>query len=164
MRLLRDWSLAVCLLLPAVLAGRPKKDEKVFDFLPRTLFYFEDSAIILALDADARDVWRSEDDGKDWEKVGDVSGKAIEMIVHPFDTEKAVILSADKEHWSTNNRGKTWKKFEVKLPISYHQLPLSFNAHNKDYALYAGRNCGLDQSCTDVVWRLGLASSLEFSG
>jgi hypothetical protein len=146
----------------AVLAGGPKKYDHVFDNIPRSFFYFEDSAIILAFDADASDVWRSENDGKDWKKVGDVSGKAIDMVAHPFDAEKAVIFSANKEHWSTNNRGKTWKKFKVERPISYRQRPpLSFNAQNKDYALYAGRDCD-EINCPDMVRPLGLAP-LEFS-
>jgi hypothetical protein len=144
-----------------VLAGKPEVHKETFDNLPGALFYFEDSPVILAFDPKGSDVYRSDNDGKNWEKIADVSGKAFDIMEHPFDKERAVIFGEGKTHWATKDKGKSWKKFDVELPISFRQSPMSFSAAEPGYALYAGRECDPDDffgvSCRDKVWRQGFA-------
>jgi hypothetical protein len=81
---------------------------------------------------------------------------------HPFDKEKAIILTAEKEHYVTSDKGETWRKFSVELPPSVRQLPVVFNAKNPDYVMYNGRDCekwdftGLN--CKDKVPRQGVVT------
>jgi hypothetical protein len=111
----------------------------------------------LTFDPKAGDVWRSDDDGMQWRQVAEVKGKAYDIMEHPFDKEKAIILTIGKEHWATEDKGETWNRFQVELPISFRQSPVVFNANNTNYALYSGRQCDPSDffglSCVDKVCR-----------
>ncbi|KAF9114475.1 vacuolar protein sorting/targeting protein PEP1 [Mortierella sp. AM989] len=82
--------LLVCVLLPSVnlvhaAPANPVVTENSFDNAPRRLSYFPDSPIILYHDT-ARDVYRSEDEGKSWSKIKDVPGGVTwNLILHTFD-------------------------------------------------------------------------------
>lgn len=116
--------------------------------------------MLLTFDPKGRDVYRSENDGKDWTNIDDVKGKAVEFVQHPFDKDRAVIFSDGKDHWATKDKGKTWKKFTVDLPVSIRQMPLAFSAANPDHVLYAGQQCDPDDiwgyNCPDKVGYLRL--------
>lgn len=112
--------------------------------------------MILTLDARAGNVWRSDNDGKTWDKVkGIPEGEAWDMIEHPFDSKRAFVLGQEQTHWSTRDSGKTWQKFKAKYPISYTQPALAFHAKKPDYILYAGRICEEEDffglNCEEVV-------------
>ena len=141
--------------MQVTLAGKPKVFETTFGHMPSSLFYFEDSSVILALEPDGKNVYRSDNDGKDWDVVDEVKSKALDMYQHPFDKEKAVVFGEGKEHWKTSDKGKSWKKFKTELPLSVLQQPLSFNANKPEYVLFAGRECESDTffplGCVDKV-------------
>ena len=57
-------------------------------------------------------------------------------------------------HYRTEDRGKTWRSFEVPAPLSYTPKPLSFHSDKWDRILYQGTVCdrvGWNNICTDVV-------------
>lgn len=145
-------------MVQGALAGKASVHKTTFKNLPTALFYFEDSPVLLTFDPRGNDVYRSGDDGRDWTIVEEVNGKAVEIVQHPFDKDRAVIFGSRKEHWATKDKGKTWRKFEVDLPVSIRQFPLSFSAVNPDHVLYAGQECdpgdfwGLN--CVDKVRHL----------
>lgn len=112
--------------------------------------------VILTLDAKAGNIWRSDNDGKKWQKVQDIpEGDAWDLIEHPFDKKRAFILGQDTEHWYTKNQGKSWQKFKAKYPASYTQPAFSFHAEKPNLILYAGRICEDDDffglNCKEVV-------------
>lgn len=118
--------------------------------------------VILSFDSKLGNVWRSENDGQDWAQVEEVKGKAGDVMEHPFDKERAIILGGEAQtgerkttNWATKDRGKTWQKFVAELPTSFLQAPIYFHAKNPDYVLYAGRECDpvdfFGPSCVDHV-------------
>ncbi|KAH0608049.1 uncharacterized protein H6S33_002101 [Morchella sextelata] len=157
MQLLRVWSLAAALLSTAAYAKGPEVNSKEFDNIPAIFFYFDDSSVILTLDAKAGNIWRSDNDGKKWQKVQDIpEGDAWDLIEHPFDKKRAFILGQDTEHWYTKNQGKSWQKFKAKYPASYTQPAFSFHAEKPNLILYAGRICEDDDffglNCKEVTY------------
>lgn len=54
---------------------------------------------------------------------------------------QAFILTEDKTHYKTSDRGKTWQEFYVEDPPSMLQEPLVFSADNADYIIYVGSRC-----------------------
>ncbi|KAI9318385.1 hypothetical protein BX666DRAFT_1927417 [Dichotomocladium elegans] len=127
-----------------------------FDNLPDKLFYFKDSEVVLWLDANQHMLWRSADQGKHWEQATDIPrDSATYLIEHPFDKEKAYVLSKGKTHWKTIDQGKTWQSFETSVePAAYPQL--SFHAERSNYVLFHGFRCerggwtGMD--CKDEMY------------
>ena len=113
--------------------------------------------MILTLDAHAKNVWRSDDDGKSWKKVNGVpDGDAWDITEHPFDKKRAFIFGEGKEHWYTEDRGVKWHKFKSEVPLSLIQLPLAFHAEEPEWILYSGRICEDEDdifgiSCKEVV-------------
>lgn len=109
-------------------------------------------------DPKAGDVYRSDNDGQDWTSVEEAKGMALDMMEHPFDKDRAVIFTVGKEHWTTKDKGKTWKKFSVDLPMSVRPSPMVFSAANSNHVLYAGRECDPDDffslNCRDKVCHL----------
>lgn len=108
----------------------------------------------LFVDASTGDVWRSPDNGAKWEKVKEPDGKALDILEHPHDPKRAVILGEGTTHWKTSDRGETWEEFKVDLPISSVQNTLAFHSEKPDYVLYAGRECEREtffEICEDHV-------------
>ena len=155
-----------CPAIQAVLAGKPVVHDTVFESQPDALFYFEDSSVILVHDSgNSKSVWRSTDDGKGWTQIEEVKGKAFDIMEHPFDKNRAVIFGEGKDHWVTNDKGEHWKKFTAEFPVSFHQVPMVFNAANPDYALYSGRECTMDEllpvvTCRDKVRKAPIPGEL----
>ena len=137
-------------------AGKPKVIDRTLPNLPSALFYFQDSPVILVFDPKGGDVWRSENDGKDWKQVPEVKGRAFDIMEHQFNKEKAIVFTQGKEHWATKDKGASWTKFEVELPVSIRQPAVVLNSNNTNYALYSGRECSPNDffgtSCRDKVW------------
>ena len=97
------------------------------------------------------------------------------VIEHPFDNRyvsssitlllillnllnplQAFVLSEGKKHYRTEDRGKTWRPFEVPLPPAMVAAPLSFHSDPKKYGyiLYQGMSCkrqGWGSVCHDEV-------------
>ncbi|CAZ85060.1 unnamed protein product [Tuber melanosporum] len=159
MLLLRVWALAAAWLATATLAKKsPEISKTKLENLPSIFFYFDDSPVILTLDAHANNVWRSDDDGNSWHKVKGVpDGAAWDITEHPFDKKRAFIFGEDKEHWYTEDRGAKWHKFKSEVPLSLLQPPLVFHAGQPEWILYSGRVCEDDddyfgRSCKEVTY------------
>lgn len=81
------------------------------------------------------------------------------VIEHPFENSivrptaislgsqlilsQAFILTKDTKHYRTNDRGKTWRPFDVPVPPAFVGQPLSFHSDKKNwgYILYQGTKC-----------------------
>jgi hypothetical protein len=115
-----------------------------FDNAPMNIEYFDNSDVIMFQDFHADTVYRSEDAGATWDKVEDLpDGKAWNMHMHPFDANRAYVLTPEGTHYKTSDRGKTWEKFYVGAQESIFSgsLPLSFNAGDPDRIIFNGMNC-----------------------
>lgn len=104
----------------------------------------------------------SQDEGKSWARADGIpEGKAAMVIEHPFDnsyvrtllttenifspytTHKAFVLTKDYVHYRTEDRGKTWRSFEMPVRPARVGRPLSFHSDPKKYGyiLYQGTVC-----------------------
>ena len=94
--------------------------------------YFEDSDIILILD-EAGNVIRSEDAGEEWGVINDVpKGRAWDLVLHPYNKEVAYVWGKERTHWITDDRGKSWRSFDVEgYPVA-SRPPFSFHAADSD--------------------------------
>ncbi|KZZ88393.1 vacuolar protein sorting protein [Ascosphaera apis ARSEF 7405] len=82
----------------------PKITSTEFATEPRSLFYFEDSDIILLREPVERTIYRSTDAGKSWKPT-------------------AYVLSrGTKTHWVTEDAAETWREFEIKSEVDVPML------------------------------------------
>ena len=95
-------------------------------------FYFEDSDVILILD-NAGNVIRSEDAGEVWGVIDDVPrGGALDLVLHPYNKEMAYVWGNEHTHWITDDRGKSWRSFDIEgYPVPFRP-PFSFHATDSD--------------------------------
>ena len=98
-------------------------------------FYFEDSDVILLLDI-AGTVIRSDDTGERWAPIADVpEGRARDLVMHPWDKNIAYIWGQEMTHWVTEDRGETWRAFEIEgRPVPYRP-PFTFHAKDSNKVL-----------------------------
>ncbi|KZV85936.1 Oligoxyloglucan reducing end-specific cellobiohydrolase [Exidia glandulosa HHB12029] len=97
-----------------------------FENLPTRLFYLDDTSTVFYHDMTAGNVYVSDDEGKKWELAkGIPPGDALLAIEHPFDNRVAFILTKDKKHYVTSNRGESWQEFTVPNPPAFSSNPLN---------------------------------------
>ena len=95
-------------------------------------FYFEDSDVILILD-NAGNVIRSEDAGEEWSVIDDVPrGGALDLVLHPYNKEIAYVWGNEHTHWITDDRGKSWRSFDIEGYRVPFRPPFSFHATDSD--------------------------------
>ncbi|KAF9263821.1 Oligoxyloglucan reducing end-specific cellobiohydrolase [Marasmius fiardii PR-910] len=139
-------------------AQQPDSKITAFDNLPARLFYFDDSSSAIYYDQVAGMVYVSQDEGKSWDLASGVEqGDAVMVVEHPADNRYAFIMTAGTEHYMTNDRGKTWRKFQVPVQLAYKANPLSFHSDPKKYGyvLYHGIKCeksGWQTICHNEVY------------
>jgi photosystem II stability/assembly factor-like uncharacterized protein len=103
------------------------------------------------------DVYVSQDEGKNWELASGVpQGHASMVFEHPFDNRYAFILTKGKTHYRTEDRGKTWRSFDMPISPAFVPQPLSFHSDPTKYGyiLYQGTACqhkGWSSICHDEV-------------
>ena len=130
----------------------PSITKTSFDHLPAGLFYFEDSEVILLHDQHTGTLTRSANAGETWESVATIpKGKARSLWQHPFDNQKAYMLSAGHEHWYTHDRGETWTRFDTAASPSPWREPLTFHAGDPDRILFQAEACKSFFECDEVV-------------
>jgi hypothetical protein len=113
-----------------------------FPFWPYNVQYFDDSDVLLFEDKNDRVVFRSEDAGVTWDKVSDVpAGKLLEMTMHPYDNKRAYIITDERSHWLTKDRGKTWEEFYTDALASMFRAALAFHAGDPDRIIFNGMDC-----------------------
>lgn len=132
---------------------KPSVTSQKFDFLPQRVQYFDDSDVILFEDWADHVIWRSVNAGEEWEKVTEPpAGKVRGVTMHPFDNKRAYIITSEKTHWKTKDRGEHWEKFFSESLPSVFQPPLHFNAGDPDRIIFNAMDCtGL--FCEEVVSR-----------
>jgi len=124
-----------------------KKDEPSittteFKFIPWGLEYFDDSDTVLFEDRTGRQVYRSEDAGESWKPVSSVpQGNLLELQMHPYDNKRAYIITEDKTHWKTKDRGKTWEEFKTDSFASIFRTALTFHAGDPDRIIFNAMDC-----------------------
>ncbi|KAI0676132.1 Oligoxyloglucan reducing end-specific cellobiohydrolase [Trametes maxima] len=144
--------------LLAVVFAQPQSSISYFDNLPARLFFFDDAPDAIYHDIVKGNVHVSPDEGKTWNLASGVpEGKAAMVIEHPFDSRVAFILSREKVHYRTTDRGKTWRSFEMPVAPAMVGRPLSFHSdpQKRDYILYQGTVChgsGWGSICNDETY------------
>ncbi|KAG9249664.1 vacuolar sorting protein [Emericellopsis atlantica] len=134
------------MLWSAVVAAKGKPDITVtkleVNHMPENLNYFEDSDVILFQDISEGNIYRSDNAGKKWERVGDIpDGHVAILIMHKYDKETAFAISGSTEHYKTNNRGKTWEKFNsISAPSDWQPELLVFHADDPKSIIFNGED------------------------
>jgi hypothetical protein len=143
---------------------------------------------VLYFDYVAGDVYISENEGRDWGLVQGIPRQdATQLIEHPFDNRvvsaicrsckgrqltchQAFVLTKGTKHYKTDDRGRTWRSFDVPLEPALSFSPLSFHAdpQKAGYILYQGVKCerhtifGL-RECSEKVRPLVIIPALHSS-
>ncbi|KAG8984319.1 vacuolar protein sorting/targeting protein PEP1, partial [Tulasnella sp. 427] len=149
-------SVVLLLLLSALLiiAQKPEVQVTHFKNQPARIFYFDDTTVVLYHDASALTIFRSDNEGKDWKEIETLRGKAMMLIPHPHDNRYAFVLTRDRTHYRTTNRGESWQSFTMPASPALVGAPLSFHA-DKDkwgHILYQGTDCSILGGCSDHTW------------
>ncbi|TFK37398.1 vacuolar protein sorting/targeting protein 10 [Crucibulum laeve] len=149
---------ALCSILLLVVAQEPEHTITSFNNLPANLFFFDDTESAIFHDSIEGNVYVSGDEGKSWKLAEDVPrGKAAMVIEHPFDNKYAFVLTDSTKHYRTEDRGKTWRSFELPIQPALVARPLSFHSNPKKYGyiLYQGTSCdriGWGAVCHDETY------------
>ncbi|KAG1874291.1 hypothetical protein F4604DRAFT_1763753 [Suillus subluteus] len=153
------WStLAFLLYFGYTSAADPEHAISYFDNAPARLFFFDDTTSVIYHDAIFGEIYGSQDEGKTWKRANDIPpGEAAMFIEHPFDNRVAFVLTNSYTHYRTDDRGKTWRTFDVPELVAYVQNPLSFHSDpNKwEYTLFQATRCDpipWGERCRDVTY------------
>lgn len=137
---------------------KPSIKGRKFDFIPYNINYFDDSDVLLFEDGISHDVWRSDNAGEEWEKVKDVpEGKLLELAMHPYDKKRAYIITNERTHYKTSDRGKSWQEWTADTPASIFREALNFHGGDPDRIIFNAMDCtGIfceeTVSCLDVLF------------
>ncbi|KAK0452799.1 vacuolar protein sorting/targeting protein 10, partial [Desarmillaria tabescens] len=146
------------LLALSVLAADPTHSITSFQNLPGRLFFFDDTETAIYFDPVDGNVYVTQDEGKSWHIASDIpKGDATMVIEHPFDNQYAFVLTRGTRHYRTEDRGKTWRAFDMPIPPALVYKPLSFHSDPKKYGyiLYQGTSCeriGWGNVCHDETY------------
>ncbi|KZT00997.1 Oligoxyloglucan reducing end-specific cellobiohydrolase [Laetiporus sulphureus 93-53] len=153
------WYACLMPLLLVVRAQQPEHSVTAFQNLPSRLFFFDDTTTAIYHDAVNGDVFVSPDEGKTWNKANGIpEGQASMVIEHPFDNSYAFVLTRGTTHYRTEDRGRTWRRFEMPIQPALVGKPLSFHSDPKKYGyiLYQGTSCerstGWGSICHDETY------------
>lgn len=155
------WGISLWVAVLATLISFAAADDtfvpKVSSFKSKTsvhgLFYFDDSPNALLMGTET--VQLSTDDGVTWNDVKDFKDHAIHHIeFDPYVKNRAFAFSSEHTHFVTNDKGKSWKKFDVTdnkgSPIKgMDYSSFSYNVADLNMILMALSVCkgGFFQSC-----------------
>ncbi|KAI9846447.1 MAG: vacuolar protein sorting/targeting protein PEP1 [Thelocarpon superellum] len=151
--LLTSWlALTACAHWAHAKESGPKISMTKIAHLPAGLFYFDDSDVILLQERLTGNVLRSSDAGENWIPVSGIpEGKARSIWQHPYDNQRAYVLSAGHEHWYTKDRGQSWDIFETAASPSPWREPLIFNAGDVDRIIFQAEACKSFFECEEVA-------------
>ncbi|KAG0328331.1 vacuolar protein sorting/targeting protein PEP1, partial [Podila humilis] len=147
--------LLLAIALPSTLVqaglGKVVVNSREFRASPRKLSYFQDSPVVLLRDYD-RNVLRSPDQGKTWERIRDVpEGRATDMVMHAFEPKTAYVLTEGMTQYKTVDNGASWTPFETpNVPIGEPHV-LSFHATRPTWILITLTTCER-QNCHDDTY------------
>lgn len=135
---------------------KPRLQITKFDFMPYNVNYFDESDILLFVDPLTNDLYRSSDAGESWSIPKDIPrGTAISLIMHPWEPMRAYIITEDRIHWMTFDRGESWRRFEVERFPSLYREALTFHAGDPDRIIWNGMDCS-GIFCDEVVSSKGI--------
>lgn len=120
---------------------KPSYKSTKFDFIPYNVNYFKDSDVILFEDGIDHDIYRSDDAGENWKKIERGAGKMLELVMHPFDHDRAYIITEDRSHWMTKDQGKSWEPFTTDAQATIFREALTFHAGDPDRIIFNGMDC-----------------------
>ena len=140
---------------------KPALQSSKFSFIPYNLQYFDDSDVLMFEDGLDHVVYRSENAGETWEKVKQVpEGKLLEISMHPYDNKRAYIITTERSHWMTKDRGKNWEEFYTDSQASIFRMALTYHATDPDRIMFNGMDCtGI--FCEELVSRCSLSLFLS---
>jgi hypothetical protein len=121
---------------------KPSVKPTKFDFIPFNVNYFDDSDVLLFEDPLSHNVYRSDNAGEDWALVKGVpKGKLLELAMHPFDKKRAYIITNERTHYKTDDRGKTWEEFTTDTQASIFREALTFHGGDPDRIIFNAMDC-----------------------
>ncbi|CAG8513439.1 13693_t:CDS:10 [Funneliformis mosseae] len=133
-------------------ADRIKSDRWGFEHAPANFFYFKNSDSLLYLDVSGN-VWRSNDAGVMWDPINDIpKNSATALYEHPFDNNKAYVLTRYLKHYKTSDKGANWQEFTTEIQPARNDRALSFHAHRDGNILFKGSKCVAMFECIDVTY------------
>jgi hypothetical protein len=133
---------SLILLLTLINAQSPQIALTLFNNLPSKLFYFDDTQVVIYHDEIAKDIYRSQDEGKTWQLIQGVPrGHSNIFIEHPFDSRVAFILTDGITHYRSLNRGADWASFQSPLPPVLNSNTLNFHSRKLDWIIFKGQRC-----------------------
>ena len=103
-------------------------------------------------------MWKSDDHGKNWERLFEEDDNVQDIVQHPYENDRAFFLSPNSQtvHYTINRAKTTFHKFHAEAPLAEWKYgPLSFHPTEKEYILWTGReNCDYsdDSDCHRVVY------------
>ncbi|KAF8174213.1 vacuolar protein sorting/targeting protein 10 [Pholiota molesta] len=121
----RRWGLsALCaglfLSLSMLLVAAQEKPEHAvssFNYLPARLFFLDDTTSVIYHDSMEGNLYVSLDEGKTFNLADGIpKGEVLMVFEHPSNNRYAFALTDGKTHYRTEDRGKTWRPFDVPLP------------------------------------------------
>ncbi|KAF7854714.1 hypothetical protein EAF04_010283 [Stromatinia cepivora] len=112
------------------------------EHIPHNLQYFDDSDVLLYEDRVDAVVWRSADAGETWKKIDAVpAGKMLEISMHPYDPKRAYIITSERSHWATKDRGEHWEEFHTESQASIFRPALGYHGTDPDRILFNAMDC-----------------------
>lgn len=113
------------------------------DTLLSWYYYFDDSSTVLATKTQSLEI--STDDGATWASVPEMAKyEIIAVKVDPYQKERAIAIAKGYTHFVTNDRGKTWSKFEIKdskIDDEWSMMEFVFNVEKPELILIQVNAC-----------------------
>ncbi|KAI1079421.1 Oligoxyloglucan reducing end-specific cellobiohydrolase [Whalleya microplaca] len=126
--------------------GNPTIVVTEFENPPANLNYFKGSDVVLFQEAYGRTVWRSTDAGATWSQADGIDhSKAVALVMHEYEPDRAYILTSGNVHWKTHDRGETWTTFFTDAYTSDFTETIgrwmTFHAEDPDKIMFTGMEC-----------------------
>lgn len=115
---------------------------------PSSVFYFDDSDVVIVQDSRPGIVYRSTDAGATFHKAKGINeGEPLLINAHPHNNKVAIVIGAKKTHWITKDQGETWSPFTIEHMPQLNAAVISYHATDPDKIIFHVDSCnGFDCS------------------